>query len=124
MLSHGSRLFQMKGEDDGRQAEHCGSWGGNGAFITAADLNLHGHRVSICEVPEFHRNIEGILKSRSIELQIVGNPGIKGGLAKLDTVTTDPKEALPDAEVVLMVLPAFGQKRFAEHAFLICMTVR
>jgi opine dehydrogenase len=88
--------------------------GGNGAFITAADLSLRGHRVFICEVPEFHRNIEGILKSKSIELQIVGNPGIKGGLAKLDTVTTDPKEALADAEVVLMVLPAFGQKRFAE----------
>ena len=88
--------------------------GGNGAFITAADLSLRGHRVSICEVPEFARNIEGILKSKSIELQIVGNPGIKGGLAKLDMVTTEPKEALAEAEVVLMVLPAFGQRRFAE----------
>ncbi|HXZ42763.1 MAG TPA: NAD/NADP octopine/nopaline dehydrogenase family protein [Terriglobales bacterium] len=88
--------------------------GGNGAFITAADLKLRGHRVSICEVPEFENNIEGILKSKSIELQIVGNPGIHGGLAKLDVVTTDPKEALSGADVVLVVVPAFGQKRFAE----------
>ena len=88
--------------------------GGNGAFITAADLRLRGHRVSICEVPEFAKNIEGILKSRSIELQIVGNPGIHGGLARLDVVTTDPREALSGADVVLLVVPAFGQKRFAE----------
>jgi len=88
--------------------------GGNGAFITAADLKLRGHRVSICEVPEFAKSIEGILKSKSIELQIVGNPGIHGGLAKLDVVTTDPKEALSGADIVLVVVPAFGQKRFAE----------
>jgi opine dehydrogenase len=88
--------------------------GGNGAFITAADLKLRGHRVSIGELPALAKNIEGILKSKTIELQIVGNPGIKGGLAKLDTVTTEMKEALKGAEVVLMILPAFAQKPFAE----------
>ena len=88
--------------------------GGNGAFITAADLKLRGHRVAICEAPELQSNIEGILESRSIELQIVGNPGLHGGLARLDTVTTSAEEAVAGAEVVLMVIPAFGQKRFAE----------
>jgi opine dehydrogenase len=88
--------------------------GGNGAFITAADLKLRGHRVSIFEVPEFAKNIEGILESKSIELQIVGDPGLEGGLAKLDMVTMDAKEALSGADVVLIVLPAFGQKKFAE----------
>jgi opine dehydrogenase len=88
--------------------------GGNGAFITAADLKLRGHRVTLFELPGLEKNIEGILKDGSIELQIVGNPGIKGGLARLDKVTTNPKEALAGAEVVLMVLPAFAQKPFAE----------
>jgi opine dehydrogenase len=88
--------------------------GGNGAFITASDLKLRGHRIALCELPHFEKNIEGILKSKTIELQIIGNPGVQGGLAKLDTVTTDMKEALLDAEIVLMVLPAFAQKPFAE----------
>lgn len=88
--------------------------GGNGAFITAADLKLKGYWVALCELPNLEKNIEGILKERTIELQIVGNPGLKGGVAHLDRVTTDMKEALSGAEVVLMVLPAFAQRPFAE----------
>ena len=88
--------------------------GGNGAFITAADLKLKGHEVTLCELSHLEKNIEGILKGKTIELQVVGNPGIQAGLAYLDRVTTDMKEALYGAEVVLMVLPAFAQKPFAE----------
>ena len=88
--------------------------GGNGAFITAADLTLRGHRVKLCELPHLEKNIEGIVQGKTIELQIVGSPGVKGGFAQLDVVTTDMKEALSGAEVVLMVLPAFAQKPFAE----------
>jgi len=88
--------------------------GGNGAFITAADLKLKGHRVALCELPHLEKNIAGILQTKTIELQVVGNPGPKPGLARLDRVTTDMKEAVSGAEVVLMVLPAFAQKAFAE----------
>jgi opine dehydrogenase len=88
--------------------------GGNGAFITAADLKLRGHGVTLCELPYLEDNIRGIKKGKTIELQIVGHPGISGGLAKLDEVTTDASEALSGAEVVLMVVPAFAQKPFAE----------
>jgi opine dehydrogenase len=78
--------------------------GGNGAFITAADLTLRGHRVKLCELPRLEKNIEGIVQGKTIELQIVGSPGVKGGFAQLEVVTTDMKEALSGAEVVLMVL--------------------
>ncbi len=88
--------------------------GGNGAFITAADLKLKGHGVTLCELPHLEKNVEGISRSRTIELQIVGNPGMRGGLAHLDKVTTDMKDAVSGAEVVLMVMPAFAQKPFAE----------
>ncbi len=88
--------------------------GGNGAFITAADLKLKGHGVTLCELPHLETSIEGVSKSKTIELQIVGNPGMSGGLARLDNVTTDMEKALSGAEVVLMVMPAFAQKPFAE----------
>ncbi len=44
-------------------------------------LTLRGHTVSLCERPHLKKNIEGILESNTIELQIVGNPGITGGFA-------------------------------------------
>ena len=88
--------------------------GGNGAFITAADLRLRGHRVTLCELPHLEKSIEGVLRTKTIELQIVGNPGVKGGFAHLDRVTTDLKEAVSDAEVILVVVPAFAQRPFAE----------
>lgn len=88
--------------------------GGNGAFITAADLSLRGHRVAIYELAQLGQNIEGILQTKTLDLQIVGHPGIQGGLAHLHRVTKDPKEALSEAEVILLVVPAFAQKPFAE----------
>jgi len=88
--------------------------GGNGAFITAADLKLKGHRVAICELPSLEKNIAGLLQNKTIELQIVGNPGPQPGTTRLDVVTTNMKEALSGAEVILMVMPAFAQKTFAE----------
>jgi opine dehydrogenase len=88
--------------------------GGNGAFITAADLALKGHPVTLCELPPLAKNVEGVLQSRMIDLQVVGTPGIRPGLARLERVTTNMEEALRNAEIVLMVVPAFGQKAFAE----------
>lgn len=88
--------------------------GGNAAFITAADLTLRGHRVTLCELAHLQQNVQGVMQSRVIELQIVGNPGIKGGLAHLEKVTTEMCEALAEAELVLIVVPAFSQKFFAE----------
>ena len=88
--------------------------GGNGAFITAADLALRGFDVNICEVPEFEKNISLAKENKGIKLEVKGNPGLKGGFAKLNKVTTDIKEAIEDREVIFLIVPAFAQKRFAE----------
>ncbi len=88
--------------------------GGNGAFITSADLKLRGYRVSLCELPHLKKNIEGIMENKTIGLEIVGNPGIRGGLAHLDMVTTNMEEAASEAELILIVVPAFAQKPFSE----------
>lgn len=88
--------------------------GGNGAFITAADLTLRGHRVTLCDLPQMTENVAGVLEKRTIDLQVVGNPGVQPGLARLHHVTTRPAEALSDSEVVLIVVPAFAQRAFAE----------
>jgi opine dehydrogenase len=88
--------------------------GGNGAFIHAADLALKGFKVNICEAPELAKNLEGIMESKTIELTTKSTPGFDGGVAKLNMVTTDPAEALKDAQVAFVIVPAFAQRRFAE----------
>jgi opine dehydrogenase len=89
---------------------------GNGAFITAADLSLKGFSVNMCEAPEFANNIADIQKIGGINLDVRGNPGIKSGFAKLNLITTDVEKAIENCDIVLIVVPAFGQRRFAELA--------
>jgi len=88
--------------------------GGNGAFIAAADLTLKGFNVNIYEVPELESNIILAREKQEIKLEIKGNPGLEGGIAKLNKVTTDIKEAIEDRDIIFIIVPAFAQKVFAE----------
>jgi opine dehydrogenase len=88
--------------------------GGNGAFATAADLALRGFRVNLFEVPQFAENIAGAREAGGIEFENRGVPGLPSGFGKLGMVSTDPKAALADAEVILVVVPAYAQKHFAK----------
>jgi len=88
--------------------------GGNGAFITAADLALRGFDVNICEAPGFERNIALAKEKGKIKLEVRGNLPIKSGFAKINKITTDIKEAVKDRDIIFVVVPAFAQKIFAE----------
>jgi opine dehydrogenase len=90
--------------------------GGNGAFCHAADLTLKGFSVNLCEVPEMAENLSGVKERGGIELKLFGNPGIEPGFAKLQKVTFDAEEALIDADIVMVIVPAFAQCRFAEFS--------
>ncbi len=87
--------------------------GGNGAFAAAADLKLKGFRIHLCEVPELAENIRDVRERGGIELETIGMPDVSSGFAPLDSIGTDPQEALRDAQVVLVVVPAFAHQRFA-----------
>jgi len=88
--------------------------GGNGAFATAAHLALEGFRVNMYEVPELEENIAPVRERGGIEFKHRDIPGLPSGFARLNVVSTDPSKVLADAEVVWLVIPSFGQKRFAE----------
>ena len=88
--------------------------GGNGAFITAADLALKGFDINLYEAPKLEKNIELAKEKGGIDLEIRGNPGLKGGFAKLNKISTDIKEAIHDRDVIFIIVPAFAQKIFAE----------
>lgn len=90
--------------------------GGNGAFCHAADLAIKGFGINLYEVPEMAQNLDGVKKEGGIELKLFGDPGIEPGYAKIRKVTTNIEDAVSDAEIIIVVVPAFAQKRFAEIA--------
>lgn len=84
--------------------------GGNTAFAAAAKLTLEGAQVTLCEVPGFSHAIEPIRESRRIGLGgVAGN-----GDAVLSGVTTDFGRALAEAELILLIVPAYAHAPFAE----------
>jgi opine dehydrogenase len=84
--------------------------GGNTAFAVAANLSLAGHQVTLGELPAFRSTIDPIRESRQIALDGV----VRRGTATLRRVTTDFSEALNDNNLVVLIVPAYGHKAFAE----------
>ncbi|MEE2685417.1 MAG: NAD/NADP octopine/nopaline dehydrogenase family protein [Planctomycetota bacterium] len=84
--------------------------GGNTAFSVAANLQMAGASVTLCEIPSFSQMVEPILESRQIELG-----GVAGqGTATLEYVTTDFAVGLAENELNLLIIPAYGHRAFAE----------
>jgi len=83
---------------------------GNGGVTAAADLKSRGFEVRLYELPEFKRNIEGIIKKGGIllkkkESEVFVSP---------DLVTTDISKAIEGADIVMLTVPAFAVEAFAK----------
>lgn len=84
--------------------------GGNAAFGMAAALKLRGFDVALLEAPEFAASIEPVIAQGGIKIR-----GVMGeGFAEIDTVTTDAREALANASIVFVCVPAYAHQRIAE----------
>lgn len=79
---------------------------GNGGCAAAADLTLRGHSVALFEHPDLDHVLQPIRDRGGIEI-------IDEGFAKLDTITTDIREAMHGAEFVFNPVPAFAHEIFA-----------
>jgi len=82
--------------------------GGSGGHAMAADLALKGFEVRFFEVPEFKESIMPVIQEAKIEITGVARTGI----AQLNKVTTDIKEAVKGANVINIVTPAFAHQTF------------
>lgn len=87
---------------------------GNGGFATAADLSLRGHQVTLFELPEFAANIEPVLATGGIHMDVLESFPRPGGFATLHDVTSDVARALSGAELVLVIVPAFAHETYVE----------
>jgi opine dehydrogenase len=88
---------------------------GNGGLAAAADLSLRKFAVTLFEHPAFAGSISLIKEKGIIGLSTLPSTGLAGGFAQLERVTTDIKEAIWDADVVLVVVPAFAHGAMAKE---------
>ncbi len=92
--------------------------GGACAQTFAADFTLAGYKVRLYELPEFAQGTLGeVLRTHEIELggtQTNFKWFRRAGVAKVDIVTTEVSEALREAGLVIIAIPAKGHKPFFE----------
>jgi len=84
---------------------------GNGGITAAADLTLRGFHVSLFDLPRFSRNID-LLKKRQGQV-VLKEPGGLVSKATIGLLTTDIKEALSGAQLVLVSIPSVWTEEFA-----------
>lgn len=82
--------------------------GGHGAHCMAADLTLQGHRVNMYEHPNCGERFRETLERGQIKLTGIG----ARGTARLHLVTTDIRQAMREAEIVNLVVPALAHEAF------------
>ncbi|MAE67389.1 MAG: dehydrogenase [Phycisphaeraceae bacterium] len=83
--------------------------GGNTAFSIAANLALRGHRITLCDLPEFAHMLAPLDGGGAIALNGVAETGDAG----MHRVTTDVAEAFGDARLVLVPVPAYAHAAMA-----------
>ena len=81
---------------------------GHGGKAMAAHLAIKGFKVNLYN--RTYSKIHPILKLKGIELE-----GEVGGFGKIDVVTDNIEEALKDADIIMVVVPAFAHGSIAER---------
>ncbi|RST77175.1 hypothetical protein D4T97_001370 [Siminovitchia acidinfaciens] len=82
---------------------------GNGGVTAAADLTLKGFDVRLFELEKFSGNLKKIRKNNGIRF-------VENGVEKFVSpfsITTDIKEALTGADIIMLVVPAVAIEHFA-----------
>jgi len=88
--------------------------GGNAGHCMAADLSLAGYKVNFYEHPKFEDAFRATLRTGLVDLRT--NWTDQWRTAKIHKVTTDIKDALADAKLVNVVVPAIGHELFFDTA--------
>ena len=84
--------------------------GGNGGHAAAADLSLTGFKVNFFELPQFAEPFERVLRTKEVRIEGVSRDGV----ARLNLATTNIHQAIQEAEIILVITPAFGHRTMAE----------
>ena len=87
---------------------------GNGGMTAAADFKEQGFEVSLYELPQFAKNLEVMQEKGGILLQEPNEKPPKEVFLPIDTITSDIRVAIKDAQIIMLVVPGFAVEAFAE----------
>ena len=87
---------------------------GHGGMAMACDLSLAGHDVHLAALPEHAGCIPAIKDMDEVELAGTCATGAEPGMVKISMITDDVQEAIKDVQVIMVVIPAFGQYAYME----------
>lgn len=85
---------------------------GQAGCTIAADLKSKGHEVYLLELSQFSQTLETIRKLGGIHVY-----GEMTGTYMPDRLTTDPSEALDQADIAMVAIPGFAHETFMETCF-------
>ncbi|WP_303969917.1 NAD/NADP-dependent octopine/nopaline dehydrogenase family protein [Sporosarcina ureae] len=85
---------------------------GNGGLTAAYHLSKLGHSICLYDSPEFDTQITAVNKQGGIKAlaEDHGAEMMFAGFEKIDYATTDIKEAMEFAEMIIMICPSFAQE--------------
>lgn len=93
------------------QKEICIIGAGNGGSAMAGDMTLAGHRCRLFEFPEYAENIKPIEAQGGIRVTGIAQTGF----AKIALVTTNLKEAVQGADLMMVTTQALAHERVAHE---------
>ena len=85
---------------------------GHGGIAMAGDLTLSGHEVRLAATADHSSNLKLLMAFGGIMVEGITSSGAPAGFAKPALMTTDCGAAIKGAEVVMVVVPAFGQEPY------------
>lgn len=84
-------------------------------WAASGHMALLGHEVRLFEFPEFQESIADLLDSKTIKvINVLSETNLPHGEVGIQYIGCDEKRALDRAEVILVAVPAFAEKKAAE----------
>ncbi|GHH63597.1 hypothetical protein GCM10017673_04830 [Streptosporangium violaceochromogenes] len=91
--------------------------GGGGGLTIACELSLAGVEVTVADLPEFAGNLAPVAERGGLDMQWRTSPSdatSPSSFVAIHTISTDPVTAVQGAPLVIVCVPSYGHRRFAE----------
>ena len=87
---------------------------GGGALTIAAELGLSGVEVTLADLPRFAPGLEPVDAAGGVNVTFRDQPELGTRLAPVAATSTEPASAVANAPLVIVSVPSFGHRPFAE----------
>ncbi len=91
--------------------------GGGGGLTIAAEFSLAGASVTVADLPQFSTNLNAVGSAGGVEMTFRAGPSDTSApstFVPISAVSQDPASAVQDSEFVVVCVPSYGHRPFAE----------